>query len=256
MSKEKSEINNYYYPCCKVNACNGFLKIKYGDNFTIDCECEKNISHNREHIYFKTFERFYLKKEKIKKCSKCLTNLDNISYNCKICYNYYCFSCAVHDEHIKKDINNLKSNSKICLLHNSNFTLFCKNCNQYFCFYCEINKDIISSKNHKFINLHTLVPSKNDINKIKNKMEQKVKFYDKIINSIEEWERKIIYKSNQLKQNLKDEISLLEKLFLNYNQFFLNYPYLCLFKNFDNFKNKYNEKLLEFDKCLKIEDRN
>ena len=251
MLKEKSEIKNYYYPCCKETGCNGFLKIKYGDNFTIDYECEKNSSHKRKNIYFKVFERFYLKKEEIKKCSKCLYNLDNFPFICQICNNFYCFSCSFHDAHIKKDINNLKPDSKICFLHNSNLTLYCKDCKQYFCFYCYKNKE----NSHNFVNLHELMLSKYESNKINYEIYQKFKFYAKIIDSINQWESYILYESNQLKQYLRNEISLLEKLFLNYNQFFLNYSYLSLFKNFDDFKSKYHEKLIEFDKCFKIEEQ-
>ena len=58
-----------------------------------------------------------------------------------------------------------------------------------------------------------------------------------------------------MKQNLRDEISLLEKIFTNYNQFFLNYSYLSLFKNFDNFKSKNNDLLKKFYKSFKIEEQ-
>ena len=65
----------FYYPICPENNCNGVLLIKYiNDNFSLDYECENNKSHQGKNIYFKTFERFYLKGREIIYCIKCLSN--------------------------------------------------------------------------------------------------------------------------------------------------------------------------------------
>ena len=254
-----NDQNKFYYPFCRENGCNGLLNIKYDDNFSIEYECDSNSFHKRKNIYFKTFERFYLKGKENEICSKCLSKLDNVSYNCSNCYKLYCTLCFINDEHIKKDINNLKISSKKCSFHNYNLTQYCNKCKQNFCFYCLINNEnnIIKNhyKEHNFIDLKTLIPSKKDIINIINKIKKKSKFYEEIILLINQWERILISKSNQLKQNLRDEISLLEKIFTNYNQFFLNYSYLSLFKNFDNFKSKNNDLLKKFYKSFKIEEQ-
>ena len=49
---------------------------------------------------------------------------------------------------------------------------------------------------------------------------------------------KLNYKIEELKQNLLSEIDLMEKIFYNYNRYFINYTY---FKNFDNCKNYMND---------------
>ena len=57
--------NKFYYPFCRVPGCNGVLGIRINDNdFSLDYECDKNENHYGQNIYFKTFERFYLKEMK------------------------------------------------------------------------------------------------------------------------------------------------------------------------------------------------
>ena len=106
MLKEETLKNIFYFPYCKQNGCNGLLNIKIGNNFTIEYECDKDSSHKRKNIYYKTFERFYLKGKEIEICFRCLIKLDNISYRCINCNKLYCSLCFINDEHIKKDINN------------------------------------------------------------------------------------------------------------------------------------------------------
>ena len=99
-----SEKQKWFYPCCKVPNCGGILKIKINDNFTIDFKCSKDEEHTGKKIYFKTFERFYLKENKIKKCNQCNTilKITNTKYECKECEKIYCKSCFMTDIHIKK----------------------------------------------------------------------------------------------------------------------------------------------------------
>ena len=70
--KEKNDENNttkFYYPICKIDNCGGVLKFKINkNNFSLNYKCEKNEKHIGKNIYFKTFERFYLKEIEIDKC--------------------------------------------------------------------------------------------------------------------------------------------------------------------------------------------
>ena len=127
----------------------------------------------------------------------------------------------MNDKHIQKNINHLKIKTKMCLLHNKDLTQYCSDCKQYFCLFCIINDENednkIKHKNeHNVINLIDLIPSKNRINNLKNKIREKSKYYENIIDSINQWERTLMNKTNRLKQNLRSEINLLEKLFFNY----------------------------------------
>ncbi len=100
------DINDpvFYYPCCKDKRCDGILKIKINDNYSVDFECDKNENHKKKNLFFKTFERFYLKEKKAEKCSICNSNLENSHrYNCGQCKKLFCGSCFVLDEHIKNN---------------------------------------------------------------------------------------------------------------------------------------------------------
>ena len=57
MSKRKY-LNHFFYPHCNENECNGLLNIKFNDNFTLDFICDKDSSHKKSNIFFKTFERY------------------------------------------------------------------------------------------------------------------------------------------------------------------------------------------------------
>ena len=246
---KKNLSTKCYYPFCKEKGCNGFLNVKIRDNFTLEYECENNASHKRKNIYFKTFERFYLKEKEIGICSNCKAKLDNVSYKCIKCDKKYCALCFINDKHIKENINNLKLKTKKCRLHNKDLTQYCSDCKRSFCHFCVINDQNNDNKanhnsGHNIINLMELIPSINQINNLKNKIKQHSKFYEKIINSINQWERTLVNKSKILKQNLRNEINFLEKLFSNYNQFCLNYSYLSLFNHFDKYIDNKNKNVL------------
>ena len=70
-----------------------------------------------------------------------------------------------------------------------------------------------------------------------------------LIEKIDRWKREIIKKVEQLKQNLKDEISFMEKIIFNYNYSFENYTYFKLFRTIEIYvKNTKNDILEQFYK--------
>ncbi len=250
------DINDpvFYYPCCKDKRCDGILKIKINDNYSVDFECDKNENHKKKNLFFKTFERFYLKEKKAEKCSICNSNLENSHrYNCGQCKKLFCGSCFVLDEHIKNNINNLSITNQKCLNHKKEFTHYCTNCKKYLCIHC-INDDEKSNihKNHLLSNLIDLVPSENKINKIKKKIDQKLKKNEEFVGILDQWERQIIRKFKQLKQKLKDEMDLFKKMFYNLNNYFANYSYLKNFEHFYYYIN--NEEMNSHAKYYLYED--
>ena len=253
MLEKRNLMADFYYPYCREKGCDGILKIKFGDNFNIDYECDKNSGHIGKNIFYKTFERFYLKKEEIKKCINCFSILEcDAFYKCTICDKIYCAMCFIKDEHIKKDINNLEIISKKCLLHKRELNQYCEDCKKNYCIYClknfeENDLENIHNKNHNIKNLTELMPTKDKIIKLKNKLEKKNKSYEEIINSINQWETTLITKTNQIKQNLKDEINLLTKIIFNFNQYFLNYTYYSTFSLLEDYiKNKKYDIFIKF----------
>ncbi len=101
-----SETQKLFYPYCKENNYGGVLKIAINDNLSVDYKCSKNPMHKKENIYFKTFERFYLKEKKIDKCSQ--TN--------KIKIKNKSLKSNKSDIHTKKNNNNLDEISKLNII--------------------------------------------------------------------------------------------------------------------------------------------
>ena len=225
-------------------------------NFSVDYMCDKNKNHKGEKIFYKTFERFYLKEKIIDVCNKCGEIIENENiYKCEICYKIYCCSCFIFDEHIKKNIQNIKYINKKCHLHKKELMYYCIKCKKNLCIFCiknninENNKENDNNmhKNHNIINYIDLYPSFKQINDLKNKIIEKKKKYKELFISLDEYKQKIINRTEELKQNLLDEINLLEKLFKNVSQSFLSYTYFNNFHNFlNNMKNISNIELNEF----------
>ena len=53
MLEEENQISKFYYPCCREKGCDGLLRIKLNDNFTLDYECDKNKEHIGQNIFLK-----------------------------------------------------------------------------------------------------------------------------------------------------------------------------------------------------------
>jgi len=252
---ENSE-EKYYIPICKELGCDGILNIKINEkDFTVDFECHKNKNHNKQKLFFKTFERFYLKEKMFLVCSLCGINLENdIVYNCKTCESKYCSNCFTFDIHISKSIKNLYQISKRCKKHNRELDSYCIECDKKLCVYCIKNNDEVntSHKNHTIKYILDVILSNNQIKSLKNKIKKKSDCINNLIKSIDEIERKLISKIKYLKQTLKNEIDLFEKIYLNYNQFFYNYFYYTNFINFlnefdDNINNDYLKKFNDLE---------
>ena len=260
-AEQTNSDNKIFYPICKEKGCDGLLKIKINENnFTIDYTCEKNKNHKGNGIYFETFEKFYLKKKSKEICFKCKLNIENNTiYKCKKCKEIFCIDCFIYDEHIKKEISNLIISKNKCNLHQRELNSYCTECGKKICVYC-LNNEVDDSihKNHNKIYILDYMLSVNEINNLNEKIKEKKKFMEKIIDSIDEWKEKFMKKVERLKQNLRNEVQLIEKLFSNFNPFFSNYTY---YKNFKDFykdalivKNKYLEKFhnsFHFEKLTK-----
>ena len=243
--KEKNDEKNiakFYYPICRIDNCGGVLKFKINkDKFSLNYKCEKNENHIGTNIFFKTFERFYLKEAIIDKCKKCNSLLENnIKYECKICQEKFCSSCFILHQHFQQNINNILINSKKCEIHNANYMHFCLICKKYLCNYCvkEFNN---VHRYHEKIKLYDLMPSKNLLEKFKKKLKK----YDDLIKSIETWFKELNQKIIRLKQNIIDEKQLFQKLTLNFNQSFINYSYFSNFIYLNKYTKNFNNEYLD-----------
>ena len=254
MSNDKAKI---VIPTCQK--CSGVLNIKINPlNFSIEYVCENNKSHKDKNIYFKTFERFYLKEHILKQCSNCQIILENSEFfECDICNKKYCCKCYyikdIQENGHKYKENNYKNNR--CPIHNNDLTEYCSNCNKNICMCCMSDEH----KNHKVICFHDYIPFNIDVENLKIRIKEKSKFYGQLIQKIDEWNKENNNsKVEELKQNLRDEISLLEIIIFNFNKNFRNFTYFKTFKYINNYINSLNNTtnnkyLLEFYNCSSFE---
>ena len=186
MSEQQNLFTKFYYPKCKEIGCSGLLNIKIRDNFTLEYECDADKNHNGKKIFFKTFERFYLKENEINKCSICCSFLDGDAfYKCKKCDNFYCLFCIKKDKHIKNGMNDIEIEGNKCKFHKKELNYYCTNCKKYICSLC-LKIENAHDKSH-IVNLIELMPTKEQIKKLKNKIKEKKDIYDEIIKSMDEW---------------------------------------------------------------------
>ena len=251
MSVNNQNLCLLYIPNC--NKCNSILKIKFQPlNFSIDYECINDKNHNENKIYYKTFERFYFKKKELKICSVCKLNLENSEYSfCKNCKKNYCLKCYIED--IKK--NGHTSNDIInnrCLIHNNDFTEYCVNCKKNICMICGKDEE---HNGHEIKSYYEIIPSYENIERIKKKIKEKKEYTNNLIKKIDNWKKEINKKTEELKQNLIDEISLLEKIIFSFNNNYRNYIYFQNYNYIFNYlKNTNNNKyLVELNNTFELE---
>lgn len=65
---------------------------------------------------------------------------------------------------------------------------------------------------HKREEYSNIIFSDNDLKTLRDKIENKSKQTEKLLEKIEEWKNKMLYDTEELNQNLKAEISFLKKM--------------------------------------------
>ena len=249
-SKE-SEESIYYIPICREDGCNGHLKILIEEeNFIVKFICENNGDHKSDKLFFETFDRFYLKDNKIQKCFNCFQIIENKDkYKCNKCKRLYCSSCFLSDMHIQKNFKNLSIINSKCQEDNNEKNYYCLDCKEKVCLFCiRRNEENSPHKNHNIINIIKEMPTTYQINTLKEKIKIKSEALETLIKSLTEWQNKLNQKIERIKQKLKCEISIYKKLFLNFNIDYIDYTYYSNFNeifnnlkslNVKEYKNKY-----------------
>ena len=153
MLEKKYLPNKIYLPSC--NFCNGLLNINIDSlRFSIEYECDLNKEHrSKRNIFFKTFEKFYLKEKKINNKSE----LDK----CHICNSTYFCKCC----------NNYNENSIRCSKHNKDFNFYCLNCKTNLCIICI--KEYNIHEDHEIKHFFDIMPSSHTIDKLKKTLNEK-----------------------------------------------------------------------------------
>ena len=105
-------------------------------------------------------------------------------------------------------------------------------------------------------NILDSIPSARNINSMNNFISTKTEYIKNILISIDEWEKELKQKIENLKRKLKKEIVIFKKMFLNHNQKFMNYTYHYNYKNFvNNINNANNEYLKKFYESISFEEK-
>ena len=185
----------------------------------MNATCEKNEAHIYQNIKFEDFDKYYLKKRTVEVCFRCGSSFDSIDNNytfkCIICDKFYCSICIFLDEHVKKHLSNFKFEINGCPKCYNRKYFYCLNCRQNICYDCYIGDINRQHSKHEVINILCKIPSKYQIDSLKDVINKKSSAFNELINNLNIWQKQFIEKIETLKKNLKYEISILKKLFLN-----------------------------------------
>ena len=249
-SQDSYEIdeNKYYIPMCQEIGCDGHLNILiFEESRLIKAVCEKDKNHKNNNLLYETFEKFYLKENTIQNCFKCCKNIESKDkYNCIKCNKLYCSSCFLLDNHIQKSWKNLKIISNKCPKCQNELNFYCVDCGQKVCICCL--KKYEENNIHKTHNVKSILkemPSVYQLDTLKEKINKKSKAFDVLIKSINDWQIEFNKKIERLKLNLKIEIRILQKLFMNFNHDYIDYIYFTKFKEFFDTLEDYNDDNLQ-----------
>jgi hypothetical protein len=155
---------------------------------------------------------------------KIAKNSDNLTIN------YVCDKNALHkNKNIKyNDFSNeyLKKQKceKIekCKEHDEVISRYCNDCKKFICKKCLGN---CRSKNHPITLLDKYKINQKQLNYLIKSLNDKKKDINILSTLIEEWKKELNQKLEEMKQELENEIKLIEKLILNYNKDFNNITY-------------------------------
>ena len=92
-----------------------------------------------------------------------------------------------------------------------------------------------NKKEYNFENILDYIPSKNKIDNIL----RKLKNYDELIDIVNNWQKTLMQKIEHLKENILNEKTLLNKMILNFDKYFLDYSYYANI----NYLNEYTSEI-------------
>lgn len=162
-----------------------------------------------------------------------------INYECENDYLHKGANIKNDDflKHYIKEQNYANSLIK-CNKHDNNLSCYCNYCKKYL---CDICSDNCYNKNHPITYIDKYILSEKQINHLRKSFEEKKAYNKKLILLLDEWQKELIQKLDDIKYYLKNEIKLIEKLIINYNKNFNNLVYQ---KNIMNLKDKINNNIL------------
>ena len=246
--KDHQEETKCYIPVCTENCCDGILEFKLDVNsFTINATCDKDNRHKFENIYLEVFNKYFLREVMHQKCYNCEKNINNYDlYRCNSCNKFYCSNCYASERHIKNDKKNLEIIKNTDIEKRIKLSKYCVDCKQNI--YNEDSKNNDEKDqhiNHNIKYFEDIIPSKHEINELKEKIIGKSKAFDLLIDNIKAWQNKFNERVSGLIKNLQNEIEILKKLFLNLKTNYSRYTYYSNFNKYLSFLKDYNNDNLK-----------
>ena len=250
---------NIICPICQENCRMSIINYKI-----IFYECKNK--HKINNFFLQNFNNTQLIYESNIKCSNCNnTNKrkvhDNLFYKCLTCDQNLCPLCnkEMHNkEH--KTIDYDKKNY-ICKIHNLPYSLYCKDCITNLCLFCYPDHE----KTHTKIDYKDILPNKDKINEIHEKINElrtKIDKFNQIINEM-------IDKLQKVKDNMEIfyqiNYNILNDYKIEYNNYQIIENYNDIINNIkmnniddiindDNDINRFKKIINIYDKMFKKED--
>ena len=229
-----SEGLKYSTICSK---CESEILFKINvDDFNISGKCKKG------HFFTKTFEDFeycclYRKLYYYIKCGRCYSLIDDQINNfiCEKCNLIFCNNCI--NKHLTEEKQSLKkiyiNYNKICKLHKKKYSLFCNKCKVNICHKCA-NKH----NDHDIKSYLDVMPSKKEIESIKETTKNFNDKIEKIENQIKSYKNEILERYEKLNNYLEFlKLTINEKLLKDFNCMYFDYFNYANYKYLSNYLN-------------------
>ena len=174
-------------------------------------------------------------------CDICKQNNKSISYKnmfykCFTCNKNICPLCQInHDPN--HQIINYDEKYYICDKHNEYYISYCEECNQNLCTSCD------GHKNHKRIFFSDILPKKEDLIEMKDKLKTYIDLFNNDLNMI-------INLLNEVKNNMNIYYKINEDILNNYDSKKRNYEIIY---NLNQLQSKNQNIILELDYLIKCD---
>ena len=209
--KKPSSRQFNYFKCLK---CTDYISLNINPhNFSVSYECDNGDIE--EDLYFSAINQF-------------------ISQN-------------KYEEHIEKNCANCSLTNNNCESQGLEYFAYCKMCKIHLCPLCIGNHLKKKTKKHEIIFLGNIIPTEEEIEEANENLKKREMITNKIIEKIDNLQKKLISITNRIKQILKEEMIFTSKFINNFDSKFQNYHYLTSFHIISNYISKLqNEKLFNF----------
>ena len=192
-----------------------------------------------------SIEDFFGSLEKLKKINICENCVKDSNIETKIKKIYICNSCSnkklckkcFENHNLKHDINKIDKYDSTCLKHLSQYYGYCTDCKENICMFCQDE----NHKNHSIILLSKILIPKNQLENLKNNIQNSQKIRSDIEEKINNLIKELKEKEEQLK-SLMEKFTKLLDIKIKFIEIFLH-----------NYENKIEEIDLNYQTIFNLQ---